>query len=114
MAPLQEGQGHAGTSRGLDTRFLESALGFRSNRIAPAITGRGVSPNIGHAHLPLFFMQGNGSGGQSFPIYLLHVPERPDDAKEHAGAGEAQMRGEARERISPPSHLFASLRPGRH
>jgi membrane protease YdiL (CAAX protease family) len=24
-------------------------------------------------HLPLFFMQGSGSDGQSFPIYLLHV-----------------------------------------
>ncbi|MBK5257327.1 MAG: CPBP family intramembrane metalloprotease [Vicinamibacteria bacterium] len=24
-------------------------------------------------HLPLFFLQGSGSEGQSFPIYLLHV-----------------------------------------
>lgn len=24
-------------------------------------------------HLPLFFLQGSGSEGQSFPVYLLHV-----------------------------------------
>ena len=24
-------------------------------------------------HLPLFFMEGSGSEGQSFPVYLLHV-----------------------------------------
>jgi len=44
MTPLQEGQGHVGISRELDTRFFDSARGFRSNSNESRPTGEGRGP----------------------------------------------------------------------
>ena len=51
--------------------------GYALPRLAPSFGLGGASVVIGIIwalwHLPLFFIPGTGSDGQSFPIYLLHV-----------------------------------------
>jgi membrane protease YdiL (CAAX protease family) len=51
--------------------------GYALPRLAPHLGLGGASLVVGVIwalwHLPLFIMQGTGSTGQSFPIYLLHV-----------------------------------------
>ncbi len=51
--------------------------GYALPRLATALGLGGASVFLGVIwalwHLPLFYLQGSGSDGQSFPIYLLHV-----------------------------------------
>jgi membrane protease YdiL (CAAX protease family) len=51
--------------------------GYALPRLTPLVGLGGASALLGVIwacwHLPLFFMPGTGSDGQSFPIYLLHV-----------------------------------------